>query len=146
VTAGDALALDLAARVVADALTDRARLSGPSTGAVLVTVPGHVANPVREPLEELSRLLAGLLPGVRHQPGALRRTATIRRSAAAVKRPSVGEHVQTLTLRKLQPRQCVILVDDVFSFGRTTDACRALVLDAGFPCVLVAALARTKLP
>jgi predicted amidophosphoribosyltransferase len=36
------------------------------------------------------------------------------------------------------------MIDDVFTFGRTTEACRQLVRDAGASVVLVACLAKTK--
>lgn len=39
----------------------------------------------------------------------------------------------------------VILVDDVFTFGRVSEAAKRLVIDAGAANVLVACLARTRL-
>jgi predicted amidophosphoribosyltransferase len=36
------------------------------------------------------------------------------------------------------------MIDDVFTLGRTSEACRQLVLDASASVVLVACLAKTK--
>jgi predicted amidophosphoribosyltransferase len=43
------------------------------------------------------------------------------------------------------PTVLCILIDDVFTYGRVSEAARRLVTDAGAADVLVACLARTRL-
>ena len=95
--------------------------------------------------EQLCWRISRQLPWLQHQPGALQRIVSVRRSATSPTRPSVSEHLQMLALAPQVPSQCVILVDDVFTFGRVSESARRLVRDAGAADVLIACLARTRL-
>ena len=135
---GDAAATAVSAHLLAHALDKRQRPGRVS----VVAVPGHAAV-MNWTTEALCARLASILPGIRHRPGGLQRFRPIRRSATAVERPMIEEHLDTLWV----PRPVsgsVIIVDDVFTHGRITDACARLLRDAGAREVIVAAVARTR--
>jgi predicted amidophosphoribosyltransferase len=54
------------------------------------------------------------------------------------------EHLASLRWCSTPTSRPVIMIDDVFTLGRTSEACRQLVLDASASVVLVACLAKTK--
>ena len=144
VKAGDPAALDDAARLLSVALAERERRLG-TLNAGLMAIPGHLARSATQVPEQLCRRISQQLPWLRHEPGALQRIASVRSSATSANRPSVSEHLESLALAPQVPPQCVILVDDVFTFGRVSEAAKRLVIDAGAANVLVACLARTRL-
>jgi predicted amidophosphoribosyltransferase len=136
--AGDAAAMASAAQLLAHALDERRRRWAIS----LVAVPGHAAV-INSTTEALCARLAAMLPCVRHRPAAVRRCRAIRRSATAAQRPTVQEHLDTVWV-PIPVGGSVIIVDDVFTHGRITDACIRLLRDAGASEVIVAAVARTR--
>jgi predicted amidophosphoribosyltransferase len=136
---GDAAAMAVGAQLLAHALEKR-----PRRGIVsIVGVPGHMAA-INPTTEALCARLASIVPGVRHRPDALQRLRPIRRSATAVVRPTIAEHLDTLWV-PTPVFGSVIIVDDVFTHGRVTDACARLLRDAGASEVIVAAVARTRI-
>jgi len=136
--AGDVDAAAVGALLLARALDTCGRRGSVS----VVAVPGHEAT-VNLTTEGLCAQLCSILPAVRHRPAVLRRVVPIRRSATAVERPSIEEHLATLRLAAPMAGS-VIIVDDVFSHGRITEACSRLLRDAGASEVIVAAVARTR--
>jgi predicted amidophosphoribosyltransferase len=108
----------------------------------VVAVPGHRTG-INRTTEALCAALASMLPGVRHRPGVLQRFRPIRRSATSLERPTLGEHLDTLRVATPVVGS-VIIVDDVFTRGRVTEACARLLRDAGSLEVIVAAVARTR--
>jgi predicted amidophosphoribosyltransferase len=143
--AGNPRAVERAALLVAGALSTRDRLRVRHEPVLLVAIPGHAATMATTPLESLCRRLQRLLPWLEHRPGALQRTLAIRQSSASSDRPSVAEHLASLRWCSTQASRRVIMIDDVFTLARTSEACRQLVIQAGAGGVLVACLAKTKL-
>jgi predicted amidophosphoribosyltransferase len=137
--AGDPAAVAASTHLLAHALDKR-----PTPGTVsVVAVPGHAAA-INPTTEALCAALASVLPGVHHRLGALQRFRPIRRSATAMNRPTIAEHLDTLWMPK-PVGGSVIIVDDVFTHGRVSDACARLLRDAGASEVIVAAVARTRI-
>ncbi|MHB8509523.1 MAG: hypothetical protein ACYDGR_12880 [Candidatus Dormibacteria bacterium] len=119
--AGDPAAMESSVLLLGHALDQRPRPGNVS----VVAVPGHAAA-TNMTTEALCTRLASMLPGVPHRPGALRRVRTLRRSAKAVERPTITEHLDTLRVA-VPVRGSVIIVDDVFTHGRVTEACSRLL-------------------
>jgi len=127
----------------AAALLARVFLDPPLPGPIsLVAVPGHTAGAATV-TEDLCRRLAAMLPWCAHRSGIVRRSRTIRRSATSTSRPTIEEHLQKLRVASPVVGS-VIIVDDVFTHGRVTEACTRLLRDAGASEVIVAAVARTR--
>jgi predicted amidophosphoribosyltransferase len=61
-----------------------------------------------------------------------------------VSRPSVAEHLQTLRWTGGWIDYSIIMVDDVYTLGHTSKACRLVLAAAGAHNVIVACLAVTK--
>ena len=141
---GNPQALERAASLLAAAISTRDGLRSGHEPPLLVAIPGHAATTVATPVDSLCCRLRQLLPWLDQRPGALERAVTIRQSSASSDRPSVVEHIASLRWRSTPPSRRVIMIDDVFTFGRTSEACRQLVLDAGAGVVLLACLAKTK--
>ena len=137
--AGDAAAMAASALLLGHALDKRRRRGTVS----VVAVPGHAAV-INTTTEALCARLAAMLPRVRHRRGVLRRFRPIRRSATALDRPTTEEHLDTLWVPK-PVGGSVIIVDDVFTHGRITEACTRLLRDAGTSEVIVAAVSRTRI-
>ena len=135
---------DRGASATAAVLLVRAVAQSPRGGPVsLVAVPGHSAGP-NLITEELCARIAAMLPWSRRRFGLIERSRTIRRSATALHRPSIDEHLASM--RVTGPISgSVIIVDDVFTHGRITEACREILRDAGGSEIIVAAVARTRL-
>ena len=145
--AGDHLAIETASQLLLRSLLRReSALRLTALRPILLAAPGHLPVPTPSPQERLCSQLARLLPWLEHRPAALVRTKAIRRSSSASVRPTASEHLSTLACTAPFRGAHVILVDDVFTLGRTTDACRTLLVDAGARSVVIAALARTRLP
>jgi len=136
--AGDRPAMAVSARLLARVLDTRRRCGTVS----VVAVPGH-GTAINRTTEALCAALASTLAGVRHRPGVLQRFRPIRRSATSLARPTIAEHLDTLWV-PMPVSGSVIIVDDVFTYGRITDACSRLLRDAGASEVIVAAVARTR--
>ena len=137
-------AVERAALLLAAALSTRDLLRSGHEPPLLVAIPGHAATRVATPLDSLCCRLQRLLPWLDHRPGALERTLAIRQSSASSDRPSVAEHLASLRWCSTPTSRRVIMIDDVFTLGRTSEASRQLVLEAGASDVLVACLAKTK--
>jgi predicted amidophosphoribosyltransferase len=141
---GDLQAVERAASLLATALSTRDLLRSGQEPPILVAIPGHAPTRVATPVHRLCCRLQRLLPWLDHRPGALERTLAIRQSSASSDRPSVAEHLASLRWCSKPTSRRVIMIDDVFTFGRTSEACRQLVGEAGGSVVLVACLAKTK--
>ncbi len=137
-------AVERAASLLAAALSTSDFLRSGHEPPILVAIPGHAATRVATPVDSLRCRLRQLLPWLDQRPGALERTLAIRQSSASSDRPSVAEHLASLRWCSTPTSRRVIMIDDVFTIGRTSEACRQLVLDAGASVVLVACLAKTK--
>jgi hypothetical protein len=147
VKAGDPLAIEAAGRLLSHSLARReSALRKGMDRPILIAAPNHLPAVLPTPQERFCARSSLLLPWLEHRPGALVRTRAIRESSTATVRPTVLEHLRTLACTAPFPGAHVILVDDVFTHGRTTDACRKLLLDAGAGSVVIAALGRTRLP
>ena len=144
VKAGNPAALDHAALLMSAAVDERER-GLRSLRVSLVAIPSHLAWPGTQVTEQLCERISVRLPWLEHRPGVLQRIHSIRSSATSANRPSVAEHLRSLALTAQFDSQRIILVDDVFTFGRVTDSARRLVLTAGATDVQVACLARTRL-
>ena len=121
------------------ALAERERRLG-ALNVGLVAIPGHLARRTTDVPEQLCRRICRRLPWLQHQPGALQRTSA--------DRPFISEHLQSLALARQPPTRWVILIDlidDLFTFGRVTEAATRLLLDAGATNVVIACLAKTRL-
>jgi predicted amidophosphoribosyltransferase len=126
------------------ALAERERrLGGLNVG--LVAIPGHLARRTTDVPEQLCRRICRRLPWLQHEPGALQRIVSVRRSRTSADRRFISEHLQSLAFARQPPARWVILIDDVFTFGRVTEAASRLVLDAGATNVVIACLAKTRL-
>jgi hypothetical protein len=139
-------AIGAASRLLASSLSIREGALG--IGArrpILVAAPRHLPSATLTPPGRLCLGVARLLPWLEHRSTALVRTQPIRRSSSASVRPTESDHLHTLACVAPFSGAHVILVDDVFTLGQTTDACRTLLLDAGARSVVIAALARTRL-
>jgi predicted amidophosphoribosyltransferase len=86
-----------------------------------------------------------MLPWLHYRPGALLRTKTVAQSSACLERPTIGEHIDSLQWNGGEISSPVILIDDVFTFGRVSSACRDLLWDASGRDVIVMCLAATRL-
>jgi predicted amidophosphoribosyltransferase len=143
--AGDRRAIHLARALIIDSLLQHeARLGGEAV-AHLVPVPGHVTGPAGRPLDLLCRGVAELLPWMTYKPGMLIRTQSVHQSAASKVRPSTEDHVRTLAWTGGRIGYSVIVIDDVFTFGRVTSATLEHLQDAGARDIVVACVARTVL-
>lgn len=137
---GDQLAIWRAAHLLAPALEDR--IDPHKT--VLIPIPGHLPRTRPTGPELICRQLVRLLRGTDFLPNVIVRTAPIRSSATAAVRPALAEHLGSLGCTGLLRCDEVVLVDDVFTVGRTSAACRELLIDAGARRVLIACVARTR--
>jgi phosphoribosylpyrophosphate synthetase len=142
---GEVRAVNRAAHLMAIALISSRQPRFPNSGFLLIATPGHLAGPPTSALEGLCSRIAALIPGVAHRPAALWRTSSLRQSSTSNIRPSVREHLETLTATDHLAGRSVILIDDVFTFGRVTEASRTRLAEAGARKVIVACLARTLL-
>jgi hypothetical protein len=118
------MAVNRAAGLMAIALMSSRKPRFPESGFVLIATPGHLAGPPTPALEGLCSRIAALIPGVAHRPAALRRISTIRQSSTCDSRPSISEHLATLAATAQLAGRSIILVDDVFTFGRVIEARR----------------------
>jgi predicted amidophosphoribosyltransferase len=141
---GNPRAVERAALLLAAALTSRDLLRLRHQPLLLLAIPGHAATVATTPVESLCRRLQRLLPWLDYRPGALQRTLAIRQSSASTDRPSMAEHLASLRWCSTPASRRVIMIDDVFTLARTSEACRQLVIEAGASEVLVACLAKTK--
>ena len=114
-------------------------------GWLLVPMPGHVAGPASFPLQHVGDHLASQLQWLRFQPNLLVRTRTIRQSSTTDLRPTFNEHLGTLGWTGPPIDAPAIIIDDVYTLGRTSAACRQILMDAGASCVVVVCLAATSL-
>ena len=142
---GNPQAVERAAVLLAATLSTRDFLESADEPLLLVAIPGHAATRVTTPVDRLCRGVQRLLPWLDYRPGALRRSTAMRQSSASSDRPSVAEHLASLQWSSTPASRRVIMIDDVFTFGRTSEASRQLVIEAGARDVLVACLAKTKL-
>jgi predicted amidophosphoribosyltransferase len=137
--AGSVAAADAAAALLAAALADVVN----AYPGILVAIPGHRVGAAAT-AEGLCARVAALLPSARHRPHVLRRLYDVPQSSTAPERPSIGEHLASLTV--VAPvADTVIMIDDVFTHGRVSGACSQLLQAAGADRVLIACLARTRL-
>ena len=144
--AGDRRAIHLTGALMIDALLQRATRLGGKPGVMhLVPVPGHLTGPAGRPLDLLCRNVAELLPWMTYAPGMLVRTDSVHQSAASKVRPSAEDHVRTLAWTGGRIGYSVIVIDDVFTFGRVTGATLEHLKDAGARDIVVACVARTVL-
>jgi predicted amidophosphoribosyltransferase len=143
--AGDVLATHIAANLMQAALLQRARqLLRRSSRWWLVPAPGHLAGPAGRPLDHFCRELSANVSWVFYRPGLLLRTRQIRQSSNSATRPSVAEHLKTLRWAGGWIDYSIIMVDDVYTLGHTSKACRVVLGNAGAYNVIVACLAATR--
>lgn len=144
--AGDFRADRIARELLINGLLDRERsLSRCGSGRLLVPIPGHLAGPAGPPLDRVCRDLAAALPWLLYRPGLLVRDHGVRQSSTNTSRPTVAEHLNSLCWTGGRIHCSVVIVDDVYTHGRTSNACRRLLADAGAAHVAVSCLAVTRL-
>ncbi len=142
----EAWALDAARLVLRPAFLEQEdRLTRNAAIRWLVPLPGHLAGSAGHPLDRLCRDLASDVPWIGYRPGLLVRTRTIRQSSANAQRPTVDEHVDTLCCRGARIDGSVIMVDDVYTHGRISTACRQWLTEAGASDVALACLGLSQL-
>ena len=128
----EAWALDAARLVVLSALLEReGGLARSETPRLLIPLPGHLAGPAGHPLDRLCRGLADNLPWLVYRPGLLVRSRSIRQSSTSSLRPTVAEHLESLCWHGGRITGSVIMIDDVYTHGRISTACRQLLTEAG---------------
>jgi predicted amidophosphoribosyltransferase len=138
-------ALDAARLVLRPALLEREdRLIRNSPIRWLVPLPGHLAGPAGLPLDRLCRDLASDVPWLVYLPGLLVRSRTIRQSSASESRPTVDEHRDSLRWRGARITGSVIMIDDVYTHGRISMACRQLLTEAGTRDIVLGCLSLTQ--
>ena len=129
---GEFWAAGAARSLLRSALLEREdRLTRRAAVRWLVPLPGHLAGPAGRPLDRLCQELVSDLPWLAYRPGLLVRTRTIRQSSTNARRPTVDEHSETLCCRSYRIDGSVIMVDDVFTHGHISTACRQLLTRAG---------------
>jgi predicted amidophosphoribosyltransferase len=108
---------------------------------LLVPVPGHRLGPAGAPLHRLCVELGSAMPWLVYDANLLVRKRHIRQSSTSAFRPTIQEHLDSLACTHAIRANPVIMVDDVFTFGRTSDACKQVLSEAGAKGVVVACLA-----
>lgn len=101
----------------------------------LVALPTHEKNQPNESCEFICSALAAEFPGVISLRGALRREVTVPKSATASpgERPDYWSHLSTIKYvgpSPLSPNSIIIMVDDVYTQGETSRACRDILKPA----------------
>lgn len=116
----------------------------------LVSLPSHSAGSINEPCEYLCAELAKAYPRqLVHLKQALRRSTAVRKSATAPHglRPTYDSHlasIQYIYRKQIDSNERIIMVDDVFTRGATSSACRDILMrDTGCTDVLGLFVART---
>jgi predicted amidophosphoribosyltransferase len=127
------------------AILERERALARGGPRLLVPIPGHLAGTAGWPLDSVCRSLAASESWLVYRPGLLVRAKTIRQSSASAFRPTFAEHIESLFWSGGRLRSSVIMMDDVYTHGRTSTACRELLLDAGAHDVVLTCLAMTQL-
>lgn len=144
--AGDMKADRTARELLINGLLERERsLLRCGRARLLVPIPGHLAGSAGPPLDRVCRDMAAALPWLLYRAGLLVRDRGVRQSSTNTSRPSIAEHLDSLRWTGGRIHCSVIIVDDVYTHGQTSNACRRLLADAGAAHVAVSCVAVTRL-
>jgi predicted amidophosphoribosyltransferase len=98
----------------------------------LVALPRSKQDDLNGPCEYICSALAAKFSGLVHLKGALQRVVTVTKSATASpgERPNYDTHLSTIEYvgpSPLHPNSVIIMVDDVYTRGETSRACRDIL-------------------
>lgn len=140
--AGDPAVPALAARLILKGLVAHERqLRRHGPRVEIIPAPGHEPGPAGSPLHHICLELTAAAPWLYYRPGRLVRATEIRSSRASTHRPSIDEHLATLVCVG-RPMVGSIIIDDVFSYGNSSEACRAVLRGRRTQTLAIACLAR----
>lgn len=141
-------AIALAAHYAKKALTENEAFfrNRPDGHVYLVTIPSHSAYQPNTAGERLCALLDRQIPWVTHLPNALQRVTTVPKSSRSRgNRPGYEQHFQSIRYvgPAARPDDTIVMFDDVFTLGATSNACRDILKAAGWQRVLGLYLGKT---
>lgn len=136
-------ALELAYELLADAIASHEEyLKREARCRYIVSIPSHQKNRPNQACETLCSRLEQDFTWLTHLPGALQRIATVPKAAFAApgRRPTYEDHLRTIRYVGL-PRNLrgkgVIMLDDVYTRGDTSNACRAILKESARPKLVI---------
>lgn len=116
----------------------------------IVSIPPHAAGRSSVPCERVCAALAHQYGWLTHIPDALVRSENVRKAARSPtgQRPTTEDHVRTIYFGRRDLKignRGIIMVDDVYTTGSVSGACRAVIKSAtGCPRVIGVFLGRTQ--
>ena len=101
----------------------------------VVSIPPHESDHANIPCEQVCAALGQRFGWLTHLPGALGRTQTVPKSAGAApgRRPDYSMHVNTIEYAGpslYAPNDSIIMVDDIYTSGAISAACRDILEQA----------------
>lgn len=114
----------------------------------ILTIPGHLQDSRNTACEAICQVVARRFPWLEHLDHGLRRIESVTKSAFAGpgNRPTYDDHRRTIRYNGPQgvlKNRGVILLDDVYTLGSTSDACRDILRAAGAQTVVGLFIGRT---
>ena len=99
----------------------------------IVSIPSHAAGKSNTPCERVCATLAEEYTWLAYIPDTLIRIEGVAKSArsSSSKRPTSEDHLRTIKYNgpKLKASDCsFIMIDDVFTLGQTSSACREIII------------------
>jgi predicted amidophosphoribosyltransferase len=141
---GDIYAIAVARHLLLHAVVQQQpTLARAGSSWLVVAAPGHAPGS-GSPLESLCAGLSAAVPWLAYRPGLISRRRWIRQSSASLHRPTIEEHIETLECAPAAAHKRILIIDDVYTRGNTTAACREMLFEAKATSILIACLSLTR--